>query len=58
MATNDMSFEIRTADGETRTFDSFERAITAIAPLCQHCSSLIVGHGLDAEGSISGRPPR
>ena len=48
----DKSFEITTADGEIRTFDSFECAITAIAPLCQHCSCAIIGHGLEADGSL------
>lgn len=48
----DKSFEIMTAGGEKRVFDSFECAITAIAPLCQHCNCAIVGHGLEADGSI------
>ena len=48
----DKSFEIRTADGATRTFDSFECAIHAVAPECSHCGCKIVGHGIEASGSF------
>jgi hypothetical protein len=33
------------------TFDSFECAIHAIAPRCEHCGCAIVGHGHEAGGS-------
>ncbi|HYM79989.1 MAG TPA: hypothetical protein VEY91_01105 [Candidatus Limnocylindria bacterium] len=36
--------------GETHTFDSFECAIHALAPLCEHCSCRIIGHGVSVEG--------
>jgi hypothetical protein len=38
--------------GETRVFDSFECAIHALAPTCGHCGCRIVGHGVEANGSI------
>ncbi|WP_019634614.1 hypothetical protein [Actinomadura atramentaria] len=44
-----MSFEVR-AQGGTHTFDSFECAITAMAPICEHCSCRILGHGVDVGG--------
>jgi hypothetical protein len=36
--------------GETHTFDSFECAIQALAPVCRHCSCRIVGHGVEKAG--------
>jgi phage terminase large subunit GpA-like protein len=33
---------------EQGTFDSFECAIHAMAPRCEHCSCVIVGHGVQA----------
>jgi hypothetical protein len=39
-------------DGETHTFDSFECAIHALAPTCPHCGCKIIGHGVEADGSI------
>ncbi|MDB5452571.1 MAG: uncharacterized protein JWO33_1149 [Caulobacteraceae bacterium] len=38
--------------GPTRTFDSFECAIQALAPTCAHCACRIVGHGVEADGAI------
>lgn len=46
----DKSFEVRTANGETHVFDSFECAIHALAPTCAHCGCRIVGHGMEANG--------
>jgi hypothetical protein len=34
------------------TFDSFECAIQALAPTCAHCGTRIVGHGVQAGGTI------
>jgi hypothetical protein len=34
------------------TFDSFECAIHALAPVCPHCNCRIVGHGVEADGQI------
>jgi hypothetical protein len=47
----DKAFEIIMA-GETYIFDSFECAIHALAPTCDHCGIRIVGHGLEANGSM------
>ncbi len=30
------------------TYDSFECAIHALAPTCEHCGCRVVGHGVDA----------
>lgn len=47
----DKTFEV-VANGDRRTFDSFECAIEAMAPRCPHCSCRVIGHGVEAEGQI------
>jgi Rieske Fe-S protein len=43
------SFEVTTGDGKRHTFDSFECAIHRLAPRCQHCGCMIIGHGMEAD---------
>jgi hypothetical protein len=50
--TYDKSFEVRTNDGSTHTFDSFECAIHVLAPTCGHCGCRIIGHGIEADGQF------
>lgn len=50
--TYDKTFEIRAADGSTHVFDSFECAIFALAPACEHCACRVIGHGVEADGRI------
>jgi len=38
--------------GESRVFDSFECAIHALAPTCDHCGCRIIGHGHEAGGQM------
>jgi hypothetical protein len=38
--------------GTTHTFDSFECAIHALAPICNNCGIHILGHGLEKEGTF------
>lgn len=45
------SFQVVT-DGATHTFDSFECAIHKLAPRCEHCGCSIIGHGVEAKGTI------
>jgi hypothetical protein len=45
----EMAFEIHAAGG-VHTFDSFECAIHAMAPRCEHCGVTILGHGHQVEG--------
>ena len=47
----DKAFEVHQG-GETHVFDSFECAIHALAPTCDHCGCKVIGHGVEAEGSI------
>lgn len=47
----DKAFQIVRGD-ETRTFDSFECAIHAMAPTCEHCGCRVIGHGVEADSSI------
>jgi hypothetical protein len=47
----DKAFEV-VVGGERHTFDSFECAIHALAPVCPHCNCRIVGHGVEADGKI------
>jgi hypothetical protein len=41
-----------TRNGRSWTFDSFECAIQALAPVCAHCGCRIVGHGLEKGESM------
>jgi Rieske Fe-S protein len=47
----DKAFQV-VIDGETGTFDSFECAIHALAPICEHCGCRVIGHGVESEGTI------
>ena len=44
--TYDKAFQV-TLDGAAHTFDSFECAIQALAPRCEHCECRIIGHGVE-----------
>ncbi len=46
----DKTFEVKMA-GASHTFDSFECAIAKLAPRCSVCSTTIIGHGLEADGT-------
>lgn len=35
-------------NGKSHTFDSFECAISALAPRCKSCGTRIMGHGIEA----------
>jgi len=37
-------------NGEKHIFDSFECAIHALAPRCEHCDCRIIGHGMESDG--------
>ncbi len=47
----DKTFEVLMA-GKTHVFDSFECAISALAPTCKHCGCRIIGHGVEANGAF------
>lgn len=47
----DKSFEVM-AEGARHTFDSFECAIQALAPKCEHCQCKIIGHGTEVAGRM------
>jgi hypothetical protein len=36
-------------NGSKHTFDSFECAISILAPKCEHCNVSIIGHGVEIE---------
>jgi hypothetical protein len=46
-----LSFEVHAA-GAVHVFDSFECAIHALAPVCEHCGVKVVGHGVEADGTF------
>jgi hypothetical protein len=49
----DKAFTVTLPGGRgEHTFDSFECAIHALAPHCDHCGCRIIGHGVEAEGTI------
>lgn len=41
-----------TLNGRTQRFDCFECAIHLLAPQCRHCATIVIGHGVQAEGEI------
>jgi hypothetical protein len=43
----DKAFKVTEPGGDAHTFDSFECAIHALAPLCAHCGCRVVGHGVE-----------
>jgi hypothetical protein len=45
----DKSFEV-VAAGRRHVFDSFECAISTMAPRCEHCGCTVIGHGVEADG--------
>ena len=45
----DKAFEVR-FNGQPHVFDSFECAIHALAPVCDHCGCRVIGHGIEANG--------
>ena len=47
----DKCFEV-VVGGKSHAFDSFECAIHALAPTCQHCGCRILGHGVEENGRI------
>jgi hypothetical protein len=47
----DKAFQV-VIHGHSHTFDSFECAIHALAPMCEHCGCRIMGHGVEADGAI------
>lgn len=47
----DKTFTI-TRGEENGTFDSFECAVQAMAPVCAHCNCRILGHGTESDGEM------
>lgn len=47
----DKTFTITQGD-RTGTFDSFECAVHAMAPTCDHCGCRVLGHGVEAGGQM------
>ena len=39
-------------NGKEHTFDCFECAIHALAPLCANCGVRVVGHGVEVENTV------
>jgi hypothetical protein len=48
----DAAFTVDVPGRGSGTFDSFECAIHALAPACEHCGIKIIGHGLQAGDAI------
>jgi hypothetical protein len=47
----DKAFTVQMS-GKQYTFDSFECAIHALAPPCDHCGCRVVGHGVEENGVV------
>ena len=39
-------------EGKKHTFDSFECAISIMAPKCEHCNCMVIGHGVEVGNKI------
>jgi hypothetical protein len=48
----DKAFQVTLPGDQSHVFDSFECAIHALAPTCEHCGCRIIGHGVEANDSI------
>jgi len=48
----DKAFQVSMPDEGSHTFDSFECAIHALAPVCEYCGVKVIGHGVEADGSF------
>jgi Rieske Fe-S protein len=47
----DKAFEVIAA-GQRHVFDSFECAIQAMSPVCEHCGCRVIGHGTEVDGQF------
>jgi hypothetical protein len=47
----DQTFEVH-AGGAVHVFDSFECAVHRLAPVCGNCGCRVIGHGVQAAGSL------
>jgi hypothetical protein len=47
----DKTFDVN-MQGSTHTFDSFECAIHALAPVCTRCGCKVIGHGVEKDNRI------
>ncbi len=47
----DKAFTV-TMGGQMHVFDSFECAIHALAPRCEHCNCHVIGHGVEKDDLI------
>jgi len=47
----DKAFQVTGPRGRG-TFDSFECAIHKLAPRCAHCGCMVIGHGIEANGTF------
>ena len=48
----DRPLTVSVGGDESHTFDSFECAIAMLAPTCPHCSCRVIGHGVQAGGTV------
>ena len=46
----DKAFQVTLPGDQPHVFDSFECAIYALAPSCEHCGVRVIGHGVEANG--------
>ena len=49
---NDKAFQVTMPGDGEHVFDSFERAIHALAPACEHCGCRVIGHNVEANSSF------
>ena len=48
----DRVLRIKLRDEQEHIFDSFECAIHALAPTCEHCGCRVIGHGVEVDDRV------
>ena len=48
----DKAISVMVSGGDSHTFDSFECAIHALAPICEYCNVKVIGHGVETDDSF------
>jgi hypothetical protein len=48
----DKAISVMVSGEDSHTFDSFECAIHALAPICEYCNVKVIGHGVETDDSF------
>jgi DNA-directed RNA polymerase subunit RPC12/RpoP len=48
----ELTFHVRTHEGNEYDFDSIECAAAKVAPQCDHCGCTVLGHGIQSDSTV------